>query len=126
MTEKCPMCGRRALVDDDHNGEALCVACGFVAGEKAQVHEAEDSAAVPTYRPGRGLGSLVGPPTHEKPTRLQALNRQATRRAYSDSIGANMIQELTARLSLPPMLRIPAMDTYRVSFLHIIVHHAMT
>jgi transcription initiation factor TFIIB len=107
------MCGRRALVDDDHNGEALCVACGFVVGEKVPVHETEDSTAVLTYRPGRGLGSLVGPPTREKPTRLQALDRQSTRRAYSDSIGANMIQELTARLSLPPVLRIPAMDTYR-------------
>ena len=107
------MCGRRALVDDDHNGESLCVACGFVVGEKVPVHETEDSTAVLTYRPGRGLGSLVGPPTREKPTRLQALDRQSTRRGYSDSIGANMIKELTVRLSLPPVLRIPAMDTYR-------------
>ncbi len=35
VSDRCPHCGRRALVDDVHTGELTCQNCGFVVSERA-------------------------------------------------------------------------------------------
>ncbi len=34
VSDKCPQCGRRALIEDAHTGELTCQQCGFVVSER--------------------------------------------------------------------------------------------
>ncbi len=35
VSDRCPQCGKRTLVDDSHTGELTCHSCGFVVSERA-------------------------------------------------------------------------------------------
>lgn len=41
VSDKCPQCGKRALIEDAHTGELTCHNCGFVVSERAVDHGPE-------------------------------------------------------------------------------------
>lgn len=41
VSDRCPQCGKRALIEDEHTGELTCHNCGFVVSERAVDHGPE-------------------------------------------------------------------------------------
>jgi len=60
VSDKCPNCGKRTLVEDVHNGELSCGNCGYVGSERA----VDQGPEWRTFSDGSGTNpSRVGSPT---------------------------------------------------------------